>query len=190
MAGIIQTSLPAIFQDMDTQKEPELLATETKESDRAMLESKSVLVLPHPPAPAAIEASTWETIIAFPLGWISEPQPAEKFPTVEDAAQQNASPIRVFTIKSIHTNNNTRNISDNPVSTNDFLESGGVGNDGKILRLQEEKFRGFEYKFEVFIMRTAIRGTGVTYWGYSHLPIANLFRYAEHEKVPARAMEI
>ncbi|KAF8542573.1 hypothetical protein BDD12DRAFT_802807 [Trichophaea hybrida] len=79
--------MPTIFQDMDTQKEPELLATQTEESDRATLKSKSVLVMPRPPAPPAIAAFIGETIISFPLGWVSEPQPGEKFPTVEDAVR-------------------------------------------------------------------------------------------------------
>ncbi|KAF8537668.1 hypothetical protein BDD12DRAFT_806754 [Trichophaea hybrida] len=144
-------------------------------SETAVVSSSQMA--PRPAAAPAIEPCIREAINSFPQQWTVSPHPREQYPTVQDAIRRLqafafCSGFAIVTasgtaerkrFKCFHHQQkprNTRKLEDIPVSRQEYHEASGISEEGNKLRLRDGVFQGLDYKWEVYIARRAIRGTG------------------------------
>jgi len=130
-----------------------------------------------PAAAAAIEPFIRETINSFPQQWTVSLHLGEQYPTVEDTiwrlqafafcsgfiivtASGTAERKRFKCVHHQQKPRNTRKLEDIPVSRQKYHEAVGISEEGNILRLRDGVFCGLDCKWEVYIARQVISGTG------------------------------
>ncbi|KAF8536770.1 hypothetical protein BDD12DRAFT_889317 [Trichophaea hybrida] len=153
----------------------------------------------------AVEKAVKEVLLSLPSEFILQPRSGETFVSIEtvvrrlQATSSTPEKIRYKCVHHAKAPRNTRSLTDHPVSKDVFQQQGGKDSNGQILRQREGKFRGKDCKFEVYIIRKAVRGTGtrevhwtmgVTRLLHTHPALANPFVYPEHERIHPRFSEL